>query len=308
MRWGRIWCSGVCGIDDAFVRGGPSSVPAAVATLLPDAGVVFGLIARVAKIGKHVGPETLVLRGHKARQVVAGFDLAVTTQVIPIVQSLALGKGELVPPFHKVAQSCVHLTIIDSACQQVLVLVDLQLKAAETFRSFCVDVLHVGHLGEASVHLHLLDGVDQRAKGPLLHQLLPYHLGPNHDVRVAEGVLGVAGRACARLGAPVAQAPAAQEHDEPEPGSHCRWGCCSPLQSCRERRRRACCSSSSPARPSGATLGSGALPSECPEGREGARGGCWALAHDSAGWRTLRAKEWELEQEVSRPRDRKSHV
>lgn len=125
------------------------------------------------------------------------------------------------------------------------------------------------------------------------------------DVRVAEGVLGVAGRACARLGAPVAQAPAAQEHDEPEPGSHCRWGCCSPLQSCRERRRRACCSSSSPARPSGATLGSGALPSECPEGREGARGGCWALAHDSAGWRTLRAKEWELEQEVSRPSARR---
>lgn len=32
------------------------------------------------------------------------------------------------------------------------------------------------------------------------------------DVRVAEGVLGVAGRACARLGAPVPQAPAAQKH------------------------------------------------------------------------------------------------
>lgn len=75
MRWGRVWCSGVCGIDDAFVRGRPSSVPAAVATLLPDAGVVFGLVARVAKIGKHVGPEALVLGGHKARQVVAGFDL-----------------------------------------------------------------------------------------------------------------------------------------------------------------------------------------------------------------------------------------
>lgn len=75
MRWGRVWCSGVCGIDDAFVRGRPSSVPAAVATLLPDAGIVFGLVARVAEIGEHVGPEALVLGGHKARQVVAGFDL-----------------------------------------------------------------------------------------------------------------------------------------------------------------------------------------------------------------------------------------
>lgn len=75
MRWGRVWCSGVCGIDDAFVWGRPSSVPAAVATLLPDAGIMFGLVARVAKIGKHVGPEALVLGGHKARQVVAGFDL-----------------------------------------------------------------------------------------------------------------------------------------------------------------------------------------------------------------------------------------
>lgn len=77
MRWGRVWHSGVCGIDDAFVRGGPSSVPAAVATLLPDAGIVFGLVARVAKIGEHVGPETLVLGGHKARQVVAGFDRSI---------------------------------------------------------------------------------------------------------------------------------------------------------------------------------------------------------------------------------------
>ena len=75
MRWGRVWCSGVCGIDDAFVRGCPSSVPATVSTLLPDASVVFGLVARVAEIGEHVGPETLVLGGYKARQVVAGFDL-----------------------------------------------------------------------------------------------------------------------------------------------------------------------------------------------------------------------------------------
>lgn len=75
MRWGRVWCSGVCGIDDAFVRGRPSSVPAAITTLLPDAGIVFGLVARVAEIGEHVGPEALVLGCHKARQVVTGFDL-----------------------------------------------------------------------------------------------------------------------------------------------------------------------------------------------------------------------------------------
>lgn len=32
----------------------------------------------------------------------------------------------------------------------------------------------------AVTHLHLLDGVDQRAKGPFLHQLLPHHSGPDH--------------------------------------------------------------------------------------------------------------------------------
>lgn len=36
---------------------------------------MFGLVARVAEIGEHIGPEALVLGGHKARQVVAGFDL-----------------------------------------------------------------------------------------------------------------------------------------------------------------------------------------------------------------------------------------
>lgn len=41
--------------------------------------------------------------------------LAVTTQVIPVVEPLALGEGELVPPLHEVAQSCVHLTIVDAA-------------------------------------------------------------------------------------------------------------------------------------------------------------------------------------------------
>lgn len=75
MRWGRVWCSRVCGIDDAFVWGGPSSVPAAVAALLPDAGVMFGLVARGAEIREHVGPETLIVGAHETRQVVAGLDL-----------------------------------------------------------------------------------------------------------------------------------------------------------------------------------------------------------------------------------------
>lgn len=91
-----------------------------------------------------------------------------------------------------------------------------------------MDVLHVGHLTEASVHLHLLNGVDQRAKGPLLHQLLSHHFGSDHDVRVAEGILGMARRTCARLCAPLPKAPAAQEHDKPKPGSHS--SCCGPLR------------------------------------------------------------------------------
>lgn len=116
-----------------------------------------------------------------------------------------------------------------------------------------------GHSGVAGA------GVPVRTPGALTY------------VRVAEGVLGVAGRARARLGAPVTQAPAAQEHDEPEPGSHCCcrcWGCCSPLQSCCARRWRSRCSRGSPTRRCGATLALGALPSECPAGRDGSRRGC----------------------------------
>lgn len=74
-RRGRAWRSGVCGIDDGFVWGGPSPVPAAGATLLPDAGVVFGLVARVAESRGHVGPDTLVLGADEARRVIAGLDL-----------------------------------------------------------------------------------------------------------------------------------------------------------------------------------------------------------------------------------------
>lgn len=48
------------------------------------------------------------------------------------------------------------------------------------------------------------------------------------DVGVAEGILGMAGRACARFRAPVPKAPAAQEHDKPKPGSH--GSCCGPLR------------------------------------------------------------------------------
>lgn len=42
--------------------------------------------------------------------------LAVAPQVVAVVQALALGQRELVPPLHEVAQSCVHLAIVDAAC------------------------------------------------------------------------------------------------------------------------------------------------------------------------------------------------
>lgn len=49
-------CSGVGGVDGGFVTRGHASVPAAVALLLLDAGVVPGLIARISKMGQHVRP------------------------------------------------------------------------------------------------------------------------------------------------------------------------------------------------------------------------------------------------------------
>lgn len=78
---------------------------------------MFGLIARVPKIGEHVSPETLILGSHKARQVVAGLDLAIATQMVAVIEALALGQCEVVPPLHKVAQSCVHFAFIHAPCQ-----------------------------------------------------------------------------------------------------------------------------------------------------------------------------------------------
>lgn len=60
---GRQWVSGrvrsgsgVGGVDGGFVAGGQSPVPAAVALLLLDAGVVPGLVAGIAEVGQHVRP------------------------------------------------------------------------------------------------------------------------------------------------------------------------------------------------------------------------------------------------------------
>lgn len=67
--------SGVGGVDGHFVAGGHPSVPAAVAFLLLDAGVVAGLIPGVAEVGQHVRPQALVFGGHEAGQVVTRLNL-----------------------------------------------------------------------------------------------------------------------------------------------------------------------------------------------------------------------------------------
>lgn len=51
-----FWSSGVGGVDSSFITGGHAPVPAAVALLLLNAGVVPGLVARIAKVGQHVRP------------------------------------------------------------------------------------------------------------------------------------------------------------------------------------------------------------------------------------------------------------
>lgn len=49
-------CSWVGGVNGGFIAGCQASVPAAVALLLLDAGVVSGLVAGIAKVGQHVRP------------------------------------------------------------------------------------------------------------------------------------------------------------------------------------------------------------------------------------------------------------
>lgn len=56
FRAGLCWGSGVGGVDSGFVACGHAPVPAAVALLLLDAGVVPGLVAGIAEVGQHVRP------------------------------------------------------------------------------------------------------------------------------------------------------------------------------------------------------------------------------------------------------------
>lgn len=50
---------------------------------------------------------------------------------------------------------CIEQIMKDTVltCNQILVLVDLQLDSTKTLRGFCVDVLNVRHYLEAPVHL-----------------------------------------------------------------------------------------------------------------------------------------------------------
>ncbi len=75
------WCSGLRPVlrgrwvDDELVASAHASVPAAVALLLLDAGVMTRLIAGVAELRQHVRPQALVLGRDEAGQVVARLDL-----------------------------------------------------------------------------------------------------------------------------------------------------------------------------------------------------------------------------------------
>lgn len=168
----------------------------------------------MAKVGEHVCPNTLFLGGGKAGQIVAGPNLASTAQMITMIQSFTLGQSQPVPFLIPIAKASVNLPFIHAACNQILVLVDLQLDSTKTLRGFCVDVLNMWHYLEALVHLHLLDCVSHSSKWSIFHELLPHNFSSDHDVGVAESVLRVDGDASASLHHQVPQAPAAEEHDE----------------------------------------------------------------------------------------------
>lgn len=58
---GKRYGSRVGGVDVDFLVHSHPPIPAAITLLLLDAGVVPGLVARVAKVGQHIRPEALVL-------------------------------------------------------------------------------------------------------------------------------------------------------------------------------------------------------------------------------------------------------
>lgn len=192
--------SRVCGVDEELVASARSSVPAAVALFLLDAGVVTPLMTRVTEVWRqHVCPQTLVLRRDEAGHRVARLDPAVTAQLIAVVHALLLRQRQTLPSLVKVTQPRVQLPVVDAACDQILVFVDVELDSTHALEVVCVDVLHVLHLLEALIHLHLFDRVAQSAEQIVVQQLLPHDFSSDHDVGVTVRVLWMRRRARARV-------------------------------------------------------------------------------------------------------------
>lgn len=99
----------------------------------------------------------------------AGLNPAVAAQLVAVVDALLLGQREALPWLVEITQPGVDLAVEHAACDQVLVLVDVELDSTQTLRGICVDVLNVLHFVESFVHLHLFDRVTHGAKRPILH-------------------------------------------------------------------------------------------------------------------------------------------
>lgn len=129
----------------------------------------------------------------------ARFDPAVAAQLVAVVNALLLSQRQSLPPLVEVTQPSVDLSIVHPSCDEILILVDVKLDSTQTLGGVCVNVLHVLHLLEAFVHLHLFDGVSHGSKRPISEQLLAHHFSADHDVGVTICVLRVRERARAAV-------------------------------------------------------------------------------------------------------------
>lgn len=123
---GMWWSCSLLGLDDVnklLPEGQASLVPAAGAISMLHADIMLGLVAIEFPFQQPVCPEALVGDRDGTGHCIAGGNLAATVQMVVVIQTFSLQKGQVLPGLNVVAQMDEDFSIVeDLTSQEILFL------------------------------------------------------------------------------------------------------------------------------------------------------------------------------------------
>lgn len=217
-------------VNKLLPEGQMSLVPAAGAVSMLRADIMLGLVPIELPFQQPVCPEALVGGRDGAGHCIAGGDLAATVQMVVVIQTFSLQKGQVLPGLNVVAQMDEDFPITeDLTSQEILLLaVSFQSHPTEGGIKRCIDILNIADFLKPFEHLYLFDfipdhflSVSRVCTGR--NYLLTGDFGPDCERRAADMLLGVRGGAAARLAQPQrpkqCQQPQQQRPARRDPGA-----------------------------------------------------------------------------------------